>query len=914
MRKIFVIVVGLILLCSFSFAVPSQPTDKSSFKVGAPDGSIPPTPKATYSKPVPTNKWFDSIIYNSDSGFASKRIFIYPQCYLFDLGLNKATCQHEFSRGVLIAYPKLQYNVLSNVDEINVDGAMWGNEQYPDNIKISGYNSIANGDFIEDFNPIVDKFSDYSATIKWQNTNKTKTMTVTLGQGSVFTFFEVKSVYPAIEFPYRWEESGHVHLYKPDGTPISYALDIDTGNSDRIILETRFNDGRSVFYGIFVPEGTNFKQCSHGDNFNRIFLDLPSDQKFFSIGLLPSQDIDEAVTDLELYYKYAYNFVTDTKANWEISSSDYSSKTTFNITTTQKRTDVEGQQDGTLFCLLPHQYNNLYSSPDFISGKTFDTLRGTLKLAKGSSFSTKVDFKGIVPFFQYDVTDIETNLSEYLSTDANSVYVSSVSGNPYTAGKVIAKLANLLPVADNLKDTKLQNSITIKLKTLLKDWLTHSSGEESKYFAYDTIWGGLEGVKDDKFYSFNYNDHHFHFGYFIYASAILAMYDTDFAKSYGQMVNLLIKDIANTTRNDSDFPFMRHFDFYESHSWANGMGGGDNRGIDQESSSEAMNAWSAIYLWGLATGNKDYENLGIYLYSNEYEAIKYYYFDIDKNILKSPYNHNSVGRLWAGCVSYDLFFTPMIPQTIKGIQVLPLTPAMTYLAYDKTYLDEFYSAMAGETGNDPSQWYDIWARLVSLYDPVTALSNFNQYKTTAAEEGSSMSFTYHFINFFDKYGTPVFGSYYADTPSYLVLDKDGTKTYCAYNPGNSSTNVKFYNSSGDFLGYLYVPKKSFALTQTLSSSEQTEKVSVYPVPYKPNSSGRYGGDGIYFEGVDEGTNIKIFNVAGEKVFETTVDNTDNTFIWKAKNEAGNNIASGVYFYYIKTSEGKKVKGKLAIER
>ena len=113
---------------------------------------------------------------------------------------------------------------------------------------------------------------------------------------------------------------------------------------------------------------------------------------------------------------------------------------------------------------------------------------------------------------------------------------------------------------------------------------------------------------------------------------------------------------------------------------------------------------------------------------------------------------------------------------------------------------------------------------------------------------------------------------------------------------------------------MYVPKKSFALTQTLSSSEQTEKVSVYPVPYKPNSSGRYGGDGIYFEGVDEGTNIKIFNVAGEKVFETTVDDSDTTFIWKAKNEAGNNIASGVYFYYIKTSEGKKVKGKLAIER
>ena len=54
-------------------------------------------------------------------------------------------------------------------------------------------------------------------------------------------------------------------------------------------------------------------------------------------------------------------------------------------------------------------------------------------------------------------------------------------------------------------------------------------------------------------------------------------------------------------------------------------------------------------------------------------------------------------------------------------------------------------------------------------------------------------------------------------------------------------------------------------------------------------------------------------MAGEKVFETTIDE-DGDFLWKAKNNAGNNIASGIYFYYIKTLDGEKVKGKLAIER
>ena len=694
-------------------------------------------------------------------------------------------------------------------------------------------------------------------------------------------------------------------------------------SADKILLHIHLKT-KDLYYGVFVPSGTKFVQdsanLSGGTNYFpwvRIVIDFAGNAKYMSVALLPSTSLEEALEDVKTYYKYAYNFVTDTKVNWEVSS-DYSSRTTFNITTTKKRTDIQDQQNGTLFCLYPHQYNNLCSVTDIINNKTFNTLRGVLKLAKGSSFSTKVEFKGIVPFFQFnseDLVNIKDNLSDYLEVDVSTITVSKVSGNPYRAGKIISRLANLVPIADNLNNTTLKKSALIKLKALLSDWLTYSKGEENKYFAYDTIWGGLDGIKDDEFYSFQYNDHHFHFGYFIYAAAILAMYDSDFVKNYGQMVNLLIKDIANTKRNDKDFPFFRHFDFYESHSWANGMGGQNNEGIDQESSSEAMNAWSAIYLWGLVTGNKNYEKLGIYLYSNEYEAIKYYYFDIDGNILTLlNYGHNSIGRLFAGYVSYDLYFYPMYSQTIKGIQILPMTPAMTYLVYDKNYISEFYDSTLDEPGvpKNPVMWYDIWARLIALYDPSKALMNFDTYKENDVDEGSTKSFTYYFIHFFDKYGTPVF-NYSADQSSYMVLDKGGTKTYCAYNPSNSLKNVKFYNSSGEFLGYLYVPKKSFALSQTLSKNIIVDKISVYPVPYKPNSGGRYGGDGIYFTNVTEGTNIKIFNVAGEKVFETTVEETED-FLWNAKNNAGNNIASGIYFYYIKTSDGEKVKGKLAIER
>ena len=907
MKNIFVSVSFLILFSSFCFAVPN-PGGKASIRNSLPSGVTPPTTiykTSNITKPLPTNKWFNSILYNQYDYLGNKyslKMFTYPQNF-------ECNPDENHSKGLVISYPKVKYSA----DVITYGyGSNEFNYEYPNNIKVSEYSSIADGNFINFESAKLDKYSDFSATAKWEkNSNWLK---ATFGQGMVFSYFECDSAgYPALEFPYEWERYGRVRLYKPNDTnPIPYDINIDTGNSDRIILETKFEDGRSVFYGIFVPVGTTFKQASWGDNFNRIFLDLPTGQKFFSIGLLPSANINEAVVDLDFYYKYAYNFVTDTKVNWNVSLSDYSVQTTFSITTTKKRTDITDQQDGTLFCLLPHQYKNLSSSIDYVGNKTFDTLRGTLKLVKGNTFTVKTKFNGILPFFQYDIKDIQTTLSEYLTVDNNETPVGSVPTDTYHGGKVLAKLANMLPVADNLNDTTTKRSIIAKLKSLLADWFTYSAGETNKYFAYEpNVWGGLIGI-NNSYGSEQYNDHHFHYGYFIYTAAILAMYDDTFAQDYGGMVELLIKDIANTKRNDSNFPYMRCFDFYESHSWANGMGGADNRGIDQESSSEAMNAWSAIYLWGLATDNDEYKKLGMFLYSSEYEAIKQYFFDINGDVLKSPYGHNSIGILWGGQVIYNLHFTPKIPQTKKGIQILPMTPAMTYLAYNKTYLADFYNSSLSESGSNPAQWYDIWARLVALYDPTTALANFNNYKTTTAEQGSSMSFTYHFINFFKQYGTPVF-DYTADTPSYMVLDKAGTNTYCAYNPTGNPQNVRFYDPSGDFLGYLYVPRNSFALTQTLSKNKTYDTITVYPVPYKPNSSGRYGGDGIYFTNVDEGTNIKIFNVAGEKVFEKTIDNSGD-FLWNVKNSAGNNIASGIYFYYIKTSDGKKVKGKLAIER
>jgi endoglucanase Acf2 len=96
--------------------------------------------------------------------------------------------------------------------------------------------------------------------------------------------------------------------------------------------------------------------------------------------------------------------------------------------------------------------------------------------------------------------------------------------------------------------------------------------------------------------------------------------------SWGGMVNLLGRDIAAPVRNDTMFPFLRYFDVYGGHSWASGQapfGDGEN----QESSSEAVNAWTGLILFAIETGNTQLRDAAIWMYTMETNSIFDYWFN-----------------------------------------------------------------------------------------------------------------------------------------------------------------------------------------------------------------------------------------------------------------------------------------------
>ena len=87
-------------------------------------------------------------------------------------------------------------------------------------------------------------------------------------------------------------------------------------------------------------------------------------------------------------------------------------------------------------------------------------------------------------------------------------------------------------------------------------------------------------------------------------------------------------------------------------------------------------------------------------------------------------------------------------------------------------------------------------------------------------------------------------------------------------------------------------------------------VHMYPNPFKPS----VGHTKIFFNNLTNHTKIKIFNIAGELIYEDEKDTPAGELSWDVKNGSGEPIASGVYIYIITNNIGQTKRGKLAIIR
>ena len=306
----------------------------------------------------------------------------------------------------------------------------------------------------------------------------------------------------------------------------------------------------------------------------------------------------------------------------------------------------------------------------------------------------------------------------------------------YTFGKHSAKLANLALIANVLGQDDLKNKVIKKLEDTLSTWV---SGTNQEALFYDTTFGGIVPPGDDFGALSVYNDHHFHYGYFVYTFAVLAKLDLKWIntpinnKKPLDWIKFLILDYANPTQNEY-FPRLRMQDDYDGHSWASGMvvyGDGKN----QESSSEAVNAYFAIALFGNAINDLETSNLGRFLLAREMKAAKtYWQINPDTNtIYPNSYAYYMATNVFNAKIDAHTFFEKAfyVGYTSYGIEMLPITaisPALIGSWVSNTLNPKAYQELLTVMNYDekpnatPSQWKWILLKGVFLG------SSFNQQK------------------------------------------------------------------------------------------------------------------------------------------------------------------------------------------
>jgi endoglucanase Acf2 len=524
-------------------------------------------------------------------------------------------------------------------------------------------------------------------------------------------------------------------------------------------------------YGLFGATGSTWNGLD-----GLRFTNRADGQPYVSLALLP----DDQPQTLKLFTRYAYNHVTDTRLEFQVADGQVTSS--YRYTTKP----YEGDETGTLFALYPHQWKYATSK---LSDLTYGSVRGLMKLGAGDAFTVAIPVQGFLPMLPAQGIGDRERLLGYLKAEAAAPPPGFA--DTYFEGKYLGRLVTLSGIAEVADAPELQQQFVTELKRRLEAWFTATADKEEPVFYYDSAWGTLIGSKPSFGSDNPLNDHHFHYGYFIRGAAEVARLDPKWAKEWGPMVNLVIRDIASPDRADKQFPYLRCFDKYAGHSWASGDANFAD-GNNQESSSESMNAWYGVALWGEATGDFALRDLGVSLFNTERTAVEEYWFDVSGTNYPQDFPQVALGMVWGGKGAFGTWFSGDI-DCIHGINWLPFTPASIYMGRHPDYVQKNHDRIVAKRpgGRDYNNgWGDLVVMFGALHDPASALKYINAKPNCKVEAGNTRAFMYHWITTLDTFGRNDTGVT-ADYPFHMVLQKDGTRMYAIYNFRDEPLRVTF---------------------------------------------------------------------------------------------------------------------------
>jgi endoglucanase Acf2 len=544
-------------------------------------------------------------------------------------------------------------------------------------------------------------------------------------------------------------------------------------------------------YGLFCPKHGTWTRTE------KLFTcHLPPGHHYFSIALLPNSGA------FAHFARFAFAFPVDTPLSWHYDQPHSQVTTTFDVTTEIK----EGPDPGFLQALYPHQYTSL-SGPHASTTDTYASARGPMRVLEARRFTTLDTFHGTLPFlpppasFDYPA---ERNLLKTVAAEHNLF----PAPDTYGQGKSLARIAQLLPLAQLSNEPLVLERFRSALRSQFALWSAPGDRKQDR-FLYDRDWGTLIGYPASFGSNTQLNDHHFHYGYWIHAAAMLGLYDPAWLArpENAAFINELARDVANIDPHDPKYPMLRHFDAYAGHSWASGQAPfGD--GQNEESSAEAINAWAGLILFAAETNNLPLRDAAIWMYTLETNAATDYWFnDGPVRTFPAGFDRTQVANLFDGKADAATWFGNA-PEFEHGIEFLPFTGASLYLGRDPAYvrhnLAEVTRTNGGAIRRDSAFWPDLMEMYQSFYDPRGALAAWHQ--TGFVFDGETKAHEFAWLSSMAALGT-VDESVTADTPFFAVFrDDSGHRTHIAFNPGATPLSVHF--SDGAMLS---VPVASMAI-------------------------------------------------------------------------------------------------------
>ncbi|KDQ59730.1 glycoside hydrolase family 81 protein [Jaapia argillacea MUCL 33604] len=329
----------------------------------------------------------------------------------------------------------------------------------------------------------------------------------------------------------------------------------------------------------------------------------------------------------------------------------------------------------------------------------------------------------------YGVAKLEVQQDPSQQSDLDSMYFS---------GKAIDKFATLCcAVWYSLKDREMTSDLLAKVK---EAFARFADNQQKLPLVYDDAWKGIissglnrNGDLMSDFGNGCYNDHHFHYGYFVHAAAVIAHIDNELGfgsqwlERNREYVDLLLRDAANPSSHDPYFPVSRAFDWFHGHSWAKGLFESAD-GKDQESTSEDAYFSYAMTLWGSVTGDKATESRGRLMLAIQRRVFQSYFLMEEQNY-HQPANfvkNKVTGILFENKCDHATYFG-LETRYIQGIHMIPVSPISPYIRsciFVKEEWDRFFSR--GRVDQFDDGWKGILYSNYAILDPKAAWGFFSR--------------------------------------------------------------------------------------------------------------------------------------------------------------------------------------------